>query len=136
MRAICACCGGDFEAKRKTAKWCSAECRQKGYRRREAGLPENVVTLGVVPEPDVVRGGALYTATFTELAVAGREKTALGVAALALAERIDQGADTGSSLATAVKQLAATLEVATKGARRAETELDRVRQARDAKREA
>lgn len=136
MVVICACCGEGFTAKRSSAKWCSPGCRQKGLRRRQAGLSENVVQLGVAPPADEVHGGPVYVATFTELADAGRESTAMGQAALALATRIDSAADTGSSLASAVKQLGATMEVALKGARRAETALDRVRQRRDAKREA
>jgi hypothetical protein len=105
-------------------------------------VPESLVTVlpvapaDVVEDPATVAGGPVYAATLEELVDAERENTALGRAALALAARIDLGIDTGSGLSSAVKTLGETLANATRGARRAETELDRVRRQRDEKRHA
>ena len=134
MVTVCDVDGVEFETNRKNARFCSDACRQKARRRRKSGLPENVVQLGVVPEAPDLEHGPVYTASMAELVEAERQNTTLGRAALALAARIDQGVDTGSGLASAVKTLGDTMAAATKGARRAATPLDRVREARDAKR--
>lgn len=140
MSTTCASCGKGFETTRKTARFCSPACREKARRHRNAGLPESVVAL--VPrdvdqerdEPPV--DGPVAAATLRELVEAEREDTALGQSALALARRIDMGVDTGSALASAAARHAELLAAATRGARRQETELDRVRRQRDAKRHA
>lgn len=134
FRKVCEHCGDQFEAKRANARFCRPAHRQAAAHRRSTGLPENVVQIGVAPDPPAEEYGPVYAAALEELRAAERAETTLGRAALALAARIDQQVDTGSGLAAAVKQLEATLAAATKGARRAETHLDRVRAARDSKR--
>lgn len=85
--------------------------------------------------PRASSGGSCHSATLGELQAAGREDTALGQAALALAARLDAQADTGSALAAAAKQLQATLAAATDGAETANlSRLDRMRADRDRKR--
>lgn len=74
------------------------------------------------PPVDTVRAAALV-----ELGAVGRESTALGATALALAERIDSRVDTGAALASLAKQLQATLEAATAGTAKAVSPLDELR---------
>lgn len=45
----CVWCGGGFEARRDSAKWCSARCRQAAYRYRQAAQG------GIEPVPHVRR---------------------------------------------------------------------------------
>lgn len=92
----------------------------------EAGDRSQVVT-----EP-----GTVYDATLAELTAAGRVTTTLGAKALALAARIDAGADTGSALAAMVKQHDVTMAEAVKGAQVTASPLDELRRRRDAKRAA
>jgi hypothetical protein len=66
-----------------------------------------------------------------ELDVAGRGASALGQAALLLAERIDAGTDTGSVVAALSRELRATLEAATRAASpRRPDRVDELRQRR------
>lgn len=128
MQRPCDQCGKSYDAKRPNSRFCGDGCRQRHKR-----TPELAVTsLPVSAEPTAT--GTVHAATLTELEAAGRSTTALGTAALALAARIDLGADTGSALASAVKALGETLTAATKGAQVARTQLDEVRARRDAKR--
>ena len=65
----------------------------------------------VLPPPVVT----VRDATLAELARADRVGTALGAKALAMAARIDAGADTGAGLAALVKQHDATMAEAVRG---------------------
>lgn len=141
----CTACSKPLASSNPRARYCDSSCRANGAKRRAKGVPEALVT--VLPttsadEPDdqpserEPLGGPVFLATLEELVDAKRENTALGRAALALAARIDLGVDTGSGLSSAVKTLGDTLVSATRGARRQETELDRVRRQRDEKRHA
>lgn len=76
----------------------------------------------------------MRAAALADLAAAERENTTLGRSALALAARIDRAADTGSALASTVKQLEATLTSALAGASVVKTAADELRARRDAKR--
>jgi hypothetical protein len=135
----CAACAKILTSSNPRQRFCDSTCRANGAKRRAKGVPEALVT--VLPTPDAPEepaqlGGDVYTATLAELVDADRADTARGRAALALARRIDLGLDTGSALASAVKTLGETIDAATRGARRQETELDRVRRQRDEKRHA
>ena len=140
----CGACTQRLTSTNPRTRYCDSKCRANAAKRRAKGVPEAIVT--VLPTahaeevddqaPEEPRGGPVFTATLAELVDAERAATALGQSALALARRIDLGVDTGSGLASAVKTLAETLAAATRGARRQETELDRVRRQRDEKRHA
>lgn len=141
----CRACGKSLQHKGSRALYCDSTCRANGAKRRAKGVPESVVTelpaafvLEIVgedqaPEP---RLGPVAAATLRELQEAERADTALGQSALALARRIDMGIDTGSALASAAARHAELLAAATRGSRRQETELDRLRRQRDEKRHA
>lgn len=120
MRMICQGpgCGQVFEAKRKNAKWCSRKCSMRASRAGQLGEP--------TPAPDGAEASApeerpevhteLLPATRDELKRAGRETSWAGWAALALAARIDAGgAETGSALASMIKEHAAAMERALRG---------------------
>ena len=66
-------------------------------------------------------------ATLEQLTEAGRVGTTLGRTALALAARIDANQDSGGALASLAKQLEATLESATKGAKSVASPMDELR---------
>ena len=131
MERTCAKCAKPLTSTNPRAKFCSSTCRA----RKSEAVSARVHILPVVtPADQPVEHGPVYGATLAELVDAERESTALGQAALALAQRIDLAVDTGSGLSSAVKTLGETLTAATRGARRQETALDRVRRQRDEKR--
>jgi hypothetical protein len=118
----------EFEAKRKTAKYCSKRCSVRATRQRSVAPPNS--------GPDPVLSG-VEAATLAELAAAGRASSAGGLAVLALARRIDlPSAESGSSLASLVREhrasLAAVLESAAPVADPVEDELRAARERRRA----
>lgn len=141
MTRRCGACGKSLAGRSPRALYCDSSCRANAAKRRARGVPEAGATVTALPtpppdadEPDQPADGPVTIATIAELEDADRASTALGLAAVALARRIDRNVDTGSALASAVNTLASTLAAATRGARRAETELDKIRRARDGKR--
>ena len=135
MQVQCQNCGDSFDAKNPRAKWCSDRCRK---RRERSGAPAAVVEL----RPPLVQSdnpdsdfGPVVAATWKKLEDADRLHEPEGVAALALAHRLDHGGrDTGSALASVARELRATLEVALKGAGVAADPIDQLRARREAKR--
>ena len=115
----CASCGKPFEGVRSTARYCSGACRKRAQR----GAKVSQI------RPDVTEAGetGLVAAVKRELTEADRLETALGQATVRLAERIDSGADTGSAVASLTRELRATLEAATAGARVAASPLAQMR---------
>jgi hypothetical protein len=104
MQRCCDSCGEPYEAKRQTSRFCSASCRVAASRGRVIELPS--------PNAE---SGSLAAAIREELEAVGRADSALGVAALALAARIDAKQDTGAGLASLSRELRATLAEATRG---------------------
>lgn len=142
MEVKCEVCGEMFEAKRRTARFCSSGCRVRAHR---AG--GKVVELkpaakskpagkapAAAPAPAGEEAGPVEAAAVKQLEEAGRLDTPLGQAALVLARRLDRTTmDTGSAIAGVVKQLEATLAAATAGAKQAEDPVDELRKRRDQK---
>lgn len=86
------------------------------------------------PDPAPVADvGIVYAATLAELSEAGRAETTLGAKCLTMAARIDARQDTGSALASLVKQHDASMVEAVKGAVIVRSALDELRARRDAK---
>jgi glycerate-2-kinase len=134
MERCCEVCGEPFEAKRKTARFCTDRCRMRAHRR-----PAETEQTPPVASPD--RGErqedavSLAQAAQAELQAAGREATAVGRAVLALARRIDANAsETGSSLAAMVREFRAAHADALKGAGEAGDPVDELKARRDRKR--
>lgn len=139
MKKNCEVCGKPFDAKRRTAKYCSNEHRVQAQRGAATGTA-TVVALGVVPAPpDEPRRerepGPLEAAARAELEAVGRAETLAGGLVLALARRIDQAGpeDTGSGIAALSKELRASLAAAVAGAETAD-DIDQVRRQREEKR--
>ncbi|CAG6392764.1 conserved hypothetical protein [Actinacidiphila cocklensis] len=139
MKKDCETCGNSFDAKRRTAKYCSGKCRVQAQR-GSTGTTSTVVAFGIVPqlpaEPEPERrAGPLETAAFQELDAVSRAETLAGGVVLALARRIDQAGpdDTGSSFAALTKELRAALAAAVAGAEQ-DDEIDRARKQMEAKR--
>ncbi|MFJ9114471.1 hypothetical protein ACIRJO_02865 [Streptomyces sp. NPDC102394] len=134
MQKRCGGCDKPFEAKRKTAKFCSDRCRMRVHRKpTEPEQPAPVAS----PTPAEREGDAdsLIQAARAELQAAGRLQTAAGRAVLALARRIDaNAAETGSSLAAMVREFRAALADALRGAGETGDPVDELRARRDRKR--
>lgn len=113
MDVTCVVCGETFTARDRRARYCSDRCRK-----RKARGADIVPLPATEPEKQTApQRGPCYTATLRTLTEADRHDTPLGVAALALAQRIDNpGMDTGSALASVVGRLESTLAAAMKGA--------------------
>lgn len=137
MTATCARCGADFETRRRSARWCSDRCRTQASRARKAGKPDTVkpptkakprkarpveVEVGVTPA--VVR----------ELAAAGRGETSAGRAAVALARRIDDGAESSAGLAALTRELSCRMAEALADVETAADSIDELRARREARR--
>lgn len=134
-------CGKTFEAKRAAAKFCSPACRKRNSRADKRGATvlsivdlEKGVDLRLDPpeptEPSSAAEGPLTTATRKQLDAAGRLDTALGIAVLLIAMRLDNPmsmADTGSSYASLHKDFRAALAEALKDARTESDPLDKIR---------
>jgi hypothetical protein len=126
-------CPTEFEAKRASAKYCSERCKKRAQRRPGGTKTAEVLALPAEPTRDP-EGDWLAQATEAELRNAGRLSSAIGQAALALARRIDaSGGETGSALASLVREHRATLAEAVKDAAKAADPLDELRNRRERK---
>ncbi len=123
MNRECDACGTEYEAQRKTSRYCSTRCRMRASRRIEAPV--------AAESPG---SGELVEALRRELADAGRLDTALGQQALALAVKLASPFDTGSAMAAVSRELRAVREEALRGAEHVADPLDELRLRRDAKR--
>ena len=125
----CEGCGSSIDGMGVRARFCGSNCRANAAKRRSKAV--SVVAQGPAGASD--EAGSVYAATLAELSDAGRADGALGAKCLAMARRIDLGADTGSALAALVRQHDATMAEAVKGAQLARTPLDELRARSDAK---
>lgn len=101
IQRACDHCGKSYEAKRTTSRFCCSGCRRTAGKRR-AGQ--------VVDLPSGSAG--VVGATETQLQTMGMIGSPLAASALVLAQRIDRAAESpesGSSLASMVKELRMTL---------------------------
>ena len=94
--------------------------------RCEGCAPRSAPVVLVPAGPD----GTIAGAVKAELVAAGRDGSSLGLTALALAEQLDAGGETGSGMATLAKQLGVTLAQATKDAAVVASPLDELRERR------
>lgn len=127
----CASCGEPLTSTNPRARYCSVNCRVKASQRRAKGIPELKRAAPAVDTPPI--DGGVRASALRELAEAGRAESTAGRAALALAARIDAQADTGAGLASAVKQLQATMAEALRGAEAGDI-LDELSARREARR--
>lgn len=108
MTATCTRCGNTFTARNRRARFCSGACRAAASKARASGRPESAVVVELGPiEPSV---GAVRQSLAAWLDVRGIDVSdPRASAALALAQRLDDGRDPISGLATAVGALRAAL---------------------------
>jgi hypothetical protein len=141
----CASCSTDFDARSSRARFCSSKCRTAAhYRRTKLGIPETrdpkpapkAPAKGRKPkaqaEPDSPTG--TLGAVIAELTEAGRLQTSAGQAAVALATRIDAGAESSSGLAALTREMRAAMAEATANVAQAGDALDELRAKREARR--
>jgi hypothetical protein len=126
MQRACDSCGETYEAQRKASRFCSPRCRQRAQRGQVINLPD--------PETEPATDGPLRSATLDELSAAGRQGTALGVAALLMATRLDSASDSAAGIAALTKQWQATLNAAMAGATKRADLLDELKGRRDRRR--
>jgi hypothetical protein len=123
MAASCAACGGPLPPPGRGRP--RTKClRCAPPRRSRAPSPAPAA------EPAHGSAGGIVGAVRRELGAAGRLDTSLGLAAVALAERIADGEDRGSALAALVKQLGATMADALRNAAVEGDEVDELRERR------
>lgn len=140
MDASCARCGASFSPASKRARFCSVKCRTQATRARAAGQPESLAPVKPkrtrkakpAPEPDAPVG--TLGAVLAELREAGRLDSSAGQAAVALARRIDDGAESSAGLAALTRELRAAMAEALARAEAAGDALDELRARREARR--
>ena len=139
MTATCARCGSDFETRRRSARWCSDRCRQAGARARKAGKPETVKApkpRKPRTDPAVEVDHGVTGAVIRELQAAGRADSSAGRAAIALARRVDDGAESSAGLAALTRELSARMLEALAEVESTGDSLDELRARREARRAA
>lgn len=126
----CDRCGTAYAFTRSTSRYCGPACRARGP-------ADNVVPLHAAPSTPGPGSTKTHDDAYAELRAAGRLDTLLGSALLRLAARIDANAmDTGSALASMLKELRALREAALADAHAAADPLDELARIREAKRRA
>ncbi len=142
MEATCARCAQTFSTSSRRARFCSPKCRTQATRARARGEAESVA---VPPKPKPKRTrkpvvleadatvGALG-AVLAELRAAGRLDSSAGQAAVALARRIDDGAESSSGLAALTREMRAAMAEALSRVEASGDALDELRARREARR--
>jgi hypothetical protein len=122
MVVACANCGREFQAQRKTAKYCTSACRVAATRKRQrdaapAPRREGAQVYALPPVSDAPSEG-FHAATQRQLEEAGRAESYQGRAALFAARILDSGVqDTMSSMATMLREYKASMREALEGVR-------------------
>jgi hypothetical protein len=137
MHRSCDFCGKTYEAQRSSSRFCGSSCRARMSMGEAPTSPAARVTVIPVDGDAPEEPGAVEAATRKALEDAGKVETPLGQAALLLARDLDVSSPGATAAkASCVKQLAATLEAITAGAKQAEDPLEKLRKERESKRAA
>lgn len=135
MQKSCEDCGAPFEAKRAAARFCSERCKKRAQRKARSRPPSPSPGM-VTARPAAAVSGLLASAE-ARLAAAGRLDGPEGQAAMILAARIEMsalGAETGSGVASLVRQFHASMAEALKDADRGAADpVDELRTRRELK---
>ena len=140
MDKSCARCARTFTAQRQVARFCSVACRNAAAAARAKGLPEAKAapkpkrTRKAKPTPEADAPVGTLGAVLAELRGAGRLDSSAGQAAVALARRIDDGAESSAGLAALTRELRAAMAEALARAEAAGDALDELRARREARR--
>ena len=141
MEATCARCAQTFSTSSRRARFCSPKCRTQATRARARGETESVAipakpkpkrTRKPAPESDAPVGA--LGAVLAELRAAGRLDSSAGQAAVALARRIDDGAESSSGLAALTREMRAAMAEALSRVEASGDALDELRARREARR--
>ena len=133
----CEYCGERFKAQRRTARFCSAKCRNEAGRRRRAGTgPQagQVIEQRAAAAADAPRA-TLVEAVEAELDTLGKARTMLGAQALEMAKLIANGGETGAAVAALSRELRAIMVLVSRGVEQGD-EVDELKAKRDEKRQA
>ena len=120
MQTECAGCGADFEAKRKTARYCSPSCQKRGKRSSDAAAGG----------PKVHE--AFVAATVAELERIGKQDTVMGRQVVIIAERMVSHFSTGTEVSNLSKEHSRLMGLLSRGAAAADP-VDELRNRRDRK---
>lgn len=132
MHRACDFCSIEYEAKHPSSRFCTAVCRKRNQRSPRQPPAVAPPVLAELPAPG---GTALTDATRAELTAAGRVDSALGRAALLLAQRLDASErEPGTALAALIREHRAARSEALRGAKAAADPVDELRARRDRKR--
>lgn len=100
MPKVCESCGSRYDALRQTARYCSGKCRKRAQRSGLARPAADRASQPPAAAPTSATRGRLTAAVLRELQDAGRDESALGLACLIAAERLDfSSLESGSALA-------------------------------------
>lgn len=142
MEATCARCAQTFSTSSRRARFCSPKCRTQATRARAKGETETMAIPAkskpkrtrkpAAPEPDAPVGA--LGAVLAELRAAGRLDSSAGQAAVALARRIDDGAESSAGLAALTREMRAAMAEALSRAEATGDALDELRARREARR--
>lgn len=137
MRVTCARCASEFDARSKRARFCSPKCRLEAHQARSKGEPE-LAPVAAKPKRKPRKkaepiGGTLAAVT-AELSAVGRLESSAGQAAVALARRIDEGAESSSGLAALTREMRAAMAEALARVEATGDALDELRARREARR--
>lgn len=124
MQVTCAQCGDQFDAQRRTRKYCGDRCRQQARRKASPAEAEAI-------EPRLPN---IVDLTRTELEALKKLDTVLGAQAMTLAWRMTSLKDTGSAIAAVSRELDRVMLRARGGGASEEDELASARRRRDEKR--
>ena len=125
----CVTCGGPLPPLKRGGR--RRYCETCAPVKRNAPVAASPAPIKALPTP---LDGKVVAATLATLRSAGRDETVAGAAALALAEILDAGNQSGSAAAALVKELRATMDEALAGVRTTTSLVDELRARRDAKR--
>lgn len=133
MTKECDACGSRFTPRSSRARFCSDKCRSKARYRREVLKQPEAPKPAAKPRRKAKDGGTL-TAVTAELTAVGRLDSSAGQAAVALARRIDEGAESSSGLAALTREMRAAMAEALAHVEQAGDALDELRARREARR--
>jgi hypothetical protein len=111
----CDHCGGEYQARRSTSRFCSPAHRSAASRVRNATPEVEADAEPAATSAPSALPSAVYVQTRHELEQADRLASVEGQSALALARSIDAGGESGSALVSLVRGLRETLELALAG---------------------
>lgn len=129
MKRNCARCERRYEARNAQSRYCSPSCRTLAARERKAGKVISDVTVEVTP-----RASAVTSSVEVTLAKAGRLSHPSAQAALSLARRIDEGAESSAGHAALVREMRAALAEALDRVKVSSDPVDELRSRREARR--